>query len=292
MNERIVKLRKLYRLTQMDLAKKLNISDKVVSKWECGESEPSVSDLINLAKIFNVSLDYLAKGTISNSDKRILEKQPTTGELADDFLDQCKKIIRDKNLNKFKDLLLPQKVIGRAKPEYGEHVTQLVVGVFKGDKYFEWQNVYTPYLDIKKLLALDNYELYTALIDLPATFGELRFQLKQRNDLNALKLTEPKDHSSNDWTWEKPKEKLRAKDIKGLTDVRFYQLLTTQEDKNLALEELSENNKNYWKIIYTLILNGAYKEKVISADEYGVKKDKDILATQMLFEIAKQKMKN
>ena len=76
----------------MDLAKKLNISDKVVSKWECGESEPSVSDLINLAKIFNVSLDYLAKGTISNSDKRILEKQPTTGELADDFLDQCKKI--------------------------------------------------------------------------------------------------------------------------------------------------------------------------------------------------------
>lgn len=289
MKERIFQLRKLYRMTQLDLAKKLNVSDKVVSKWECGESEPSVSDLLNLSNVFKVSIDYLVKGIISSSDKLILEKKPTTGELADDFIEQCKKIIKDRNLTKYKELLLPKKVVGRARPEYGEHVTNLIGGVFKGDRYEEWQNVYTPYLDVKKLLSLDNFDLYEALIDLPSTFGELRYQLKKNNDIKALKLTEPKNLSSNEWTQEQPKKELHASDIRGLTDIRFYSLLNNIEDKNQALEEVSENNKNYWGIINYLISNGAYKEKVISADEYGIKKDKDVLATQMLLELSRMK---
>lgn len=55
----ISELRKLNKMTQLDLAEKLNYSDKAVSKWERGESIPDISVLIEIAKIFNVSLDYL-----------------------------------------------------------------------------------------------------------------------------------------------------------------------------------------------------------------------------------------
>ena len=50
--DRIVKLRNLLRLTQQDLSEKIHISDKVISKWECGESEPSLADTKSLAEFF------------------------------------------------------------------------------------------------------------------------------------------------------------------------------------------------------------------------------------------------
>lgn len=47
------------RLTQGQLAEKLNISLKTVSHWETGYTEPSVSQLIMLADLYCVSLDEL-----------------------------------------------------------------------------------------------------------------------------------------------------------------------------------------------------------------------------------------
>lgn len=46
-------------LTQVQLAEKLNYSDKAVSKWERGESVPDITVLCELAKLFGVTLDYL-----------------------------------------------------------------------------------------------------------------------------------------------------------------------------------------------------------------------------------------
>ena len=60
--ERIVGLRKKNGLTQLQLAEKLNISDKAVSKWESGKGDPSVEMLGLLSELFNCSLDYLVKG--------------------------------------------------------------------------------------------------------------------------------------------------------------------------------------------------------------------------------------
>lgn len=48
-------------LTQIELAEKLNYSDKAVSKWERGESIPDISVLIKIADLFSVSLDYLVR---------------------------------------------------------------------------------------------------------------------------------------------------------------------------------------------------------------------------------------
>lgn len=57
--ENIADLRKKRKLTQAELAEKLNYSDKAVSKWERGESVPDIAVLKSIADMFGVSVDYL-----------------------------------------------------------------------------------------------------------------------------------------------------------------------------------------------------------------------------------------
>ena len=55
----IASYRKRLHLTQAGLAEKLNYSDKAVSKWERGESIPDVLTLVQLAELFEVTVDDL-----------------------------------------------------------------------------------------------------------------------------------------------------------------------------------------------------------------------------------------
>lgn len=52
-------LRKSNDLGQDKLAEALNISAKTISHWETGYTEPSISQLIQLADFFDVTLDEL-----------------------------------------------------------------------------------------------------------------------------------------------------------------------------------------------------------------------------------------
>ena len=56
---RIAQLRKLKNLTQKELAEMLNVSDKVVSKWETEKSLPDVETMIKLSKVLDVSISEL-----------------------------------------------------------------------------------------------------------------------------------------------------------------------------------------------------------------------------------------
>ncbi|RXZ58122.1 XRE family transcriptional regulator [Candidatus Borkfalkia ceftriaxoniphila] len=47
-------------LSQLQLAKNLNLERYIVSNWEQGRNEPSIEDLIMLSKYFGVTIDYLA----------------------------------------------------------------------------------------------------------------------------------------------------------------------------------------------------------------------------------------
>ena len=55
----IVAYRKRSGLTQAKLAEQLNYSDKAVSKWERGESMPDVLTLVQLAEVFETTVDEL-----------------------------------------------------------------------------------------------------------------------------------------------------------------------------------------------------------------------------------------
>ena len=57
--QNIASLRKRNGMTQLDLAEKLNYSDKAVSKWERGDSIPDIMVLKTMADLFGVTVDYL-----------------------------------------------------------------------------------------------------------------------------------------------------------------------------------------------------------------------------------------
>ena len=60
-SKNLVKLRKQKGLKQQELADKIHYSDKVISKWERGESVPDVSALSALADFFGITLDAIVK---------------------------------------------------------------------------------------------------------------------------------------------------------------------------------------------------------------------------------------
>lgn len=57
--DNLITLRKANKLTQLELAEKLNYSDKAISKWERGESLPDIVILKQLADMYGVSSDYI-----------------------------------------------------------------------------------------------------------------------------------------------------------------------------------------------------------------------------------------
>lgn len=57
--EKLKKLRKCKKITQEQLAEKLDISRSKVSSWETNKRDMSITDAIKLANIYEVSLDNL-----------------------------------------------------------------------------------------------------------------------------------------------------------------------------------------------------------------------------------------
>jgi len=65
---RIRKLRQELNFTQKNLAERLNISDKTVSKWERGLGCPDVSLLPELARVLAVDIEKLLTGTLNANE--------------------------------------------------------------------------------------------------------------------------------------------------------------------------------------------------------------------------------
>ena len=76
--EKLSKLRKENGISQEELAEKLNISRQAISKWENNESLPDTENLIAIAKLFNVSIDFLVGNKMVDSEqKNSTEKKST-----------------------------------------------------------------------------------------------------------------------------------------------------------------------------------------------------------------------
>ena len=69
----IAERRKKANLTQMQLAEKLNITDRAVSKWENGKSMPDSSIMLELCDILSISVNELLSGemiSMENNDQK------------------------------------------------------------------------------------------------------------------------------------------------------------------------------------------------------------------------------
>lgn len=61
--KRLKELRKKKNVTQKEVGFILGYNCSAISNYECGKNEPSIRDIILLAKYFNVSVDYLVGAT-------------------------------------------------------------------------------------------------------------------------------------------------------------------------------------------------------------------------------------
>lgn len=96
----IAKCRKNKNLTQEQLAEKLNISDRAISKWERGLNLPDASLMTPLCNILNININELLSG-------EIIEKENYMKK-AEDNLIKMKELEESKN----KMLLMMENVIG------------------------------------------------------------------------------------------------------------------------------------------------------------------------------------
>ena len=60
---RLKELRRERRLSQLRLAMELGMNQNSISRYETGEREPGIVELIKIADYFNISIDYLLERT-------------------------------------------------------------------------------------------------------------------------------------------------------------------------------------------------------------------------------------
>ena len=75
-NEKLLELRKKEGLSQEELADKVDVSRQTVSKWEAGQTTPEMEKLLELSKLFNISLDELTGNEVEKKDNNE-EAKPT-----------------------------------------------------------------------------------------------------------------------------------------------------------------------------------------------------------------------
>jgi len=60
---RLKEIRKAKGISQLKLATDLNTNQNTISRYETGEREPGIAELIRIADYFNISVDYLLERT-------------------------------------------------------------------------------------------------------------------------------------------------------------------------------------------------------------------------------------
>ncbi len=66
--EKILALRKSNGWSQEELAEKIHVSRQSISKWESAAAIPDINRILELAKLFEVTTDYLLKDDIEKTE--------------------------------------------------------------------------------------------------------------------------------------------------------------------------------------------------------------------------------
>ena len=78
--ERLQELRKKAGYSQEQVAEMLGISRQAISKWESGQGNPEIDNVIKLTEIYHVSADYILLGQESNAIVSTPEKKRLSKE--------------------------------------------------------------------------------------------------------------------------------------------------------------------------------------------------------------------
>lgn len=89
----IAECRKKENLTQMQLAEKLNITDRAISKWERGKSLPDSAIMLSLCEILKISVNDLLSGEIIQMEKYNEESEKILLEMVKQKEDADKRML-------------------------------------------------------------------------------------------------------------------------------------------------------------------------------------------------------
>lgn len=90
----IAERRKSLSLTQAQLAEKLNITDRAVSKWETGRAMPDVSIMLSLCKTLKISVNDLLNGEVVSMDNYNEKTEKVLLEMAKQKEESDKRLLR------------------------------------------------------------------------------------------------------------------------------------------------------------------------------------------------------
>lgn len=209
----IATLRKAKGWTQVELAEKLNVSDKAVSKWESEAGLPEISQLPAMATLFGVTIDYLMTGKTPEKEIVTISKAELCAKTDDVSLaEEVKDLPNDENnknivdyilqyqsLNVFKKLCeIDSSFINRFKmldamrlAVVSNSLSILVGKVFSIDRYYKF--TFENEDEIKSLLPVEDKEYFRNYRDqciclIPRDFFTLLVTDKRINEttLNAL----------------------------------------------------------------------------------------------------------
>ena len=113
-SERIKELRKEYKMTKEELGARLGVTRSSVNLWEMGMSTPVLQNVIEMSKIFKVSVDYVlgldddVKISIGHLDR---EEKLAVQNIVKNFenLHEALELLHDNNLYITEDPLLQRK---------------------------------------------------------------------------------------------------------------------------------------------------------------------------------------
>lgn len=185
LSKNIKELRIKNKYTQEEFAERLNVSVQTISRWETGVNNPDISILPQLARIFEVSIDYLLGygKTLSDKEwinmdnkissfiqigkneecleylKEMLEKYPDDEKVQMWYAHMCRQVPLDKELLN-RAIKIYEKVIRTSFDEKTKK--QAYNGLFyvykKQDDKEAMREVYDKYL--KNIVGPDYYEMY------------------------------------------------------------------------------------------------------------------------------------
>ena len=79
LREKLIALRDKAGITQMALAHQLGVSRQAVTRWESGDTAPSMDKLKALARIYNVSLDWLCSDAADDKSFEVMVSADDSG---------------------------------------------------------------------------------------------------------------------------------------------------------------------------------------------------------------------
>lgn len=270
-NTQLINLRKLFGYNQKDFSNLVKISQKNISSWEQGKTEPFYKDLKKLANFFDISLVFLVEGKcVTDNDFVVQEKlnnyllNNSKSLQFSDILSQAEKIIKEFKLNKPESYLPFIDDENEVNLKYFKIVNSKLL--FDKAKIIADKNIYL-YLKVfkheailKDAVKLDNCEVLDyAIKNLSEAIKDFDDQIAKADEEDKKQLIISKNH------------------------------YLKNNSLNYCLENLPKEMSNYFHFIIMLIDNGAYYEKQVGAGDKMTtfKLVKDVSKTNFFYKIAK-----